>query len=483
MYDSLRPEDSITRGNGARQTALKWLLVLSVSIVILLVPAPSGITPQAWRLLAIFAGTIVGLIVQPLPLGAMALVGLTSAAVSGALTAGQALAGYADPLVWLVFAAFCISRGMIKTGLGRRIALIFIRAMGRTSLGLGYSVVASDVVLGMIIPSNGARSGGIVFPVVKSLAETFDSRPGPTATRLGTFLMLVVYHGDITVSAMFFTGNTANPLIASLARQVTGIEIGYSRWMLSAIVPAIASLIAVPLFLYWAQPPQVKQTPAAADFAAAELDALGPMARSEKMMLAVFGLITLLWMTKGWNNIDYSVTALVGLGALLLGGVLTWSDVLAERNGWDVFVWYGAIYQMARSLGEAGVTKAFAQAAGHATVAVSWWIALPVLVFTYLYAHYAFASITARVSALYAAFLIVVIAAGTPPYLALFSLAGVSSLGASLTHYGTTPSPIYYGAGYTTLGGWWRIGFMVATLNTIVWITIGAIWWKVLGWW
>jgi DASS family divalent anion:Na+ symporter len=467
----------------ARRTALTWLLLVSIPILILLVPAPAGVTPQGWRLLAIFVGTIAGLIMQPLPLGAMALVGLTTAAVSGALTAGQALAGYADPLVWLVLAAFCISRGMIKTGLGRRIALLFIRAMGRTSLGLGYSVVASDVVLGMIIPSNGARSGGIVFPVVKSLAETYDSRPGPTATRLGTFLMLVVYHCDITVSAMFFTGNTANPLIASLAKQVAGIEISYSRWMLSAIVPAIASLAAVPLFLYWTQPPQVKQTPAAADFAATELNALGPMTRPEKTMLAVFGLITLLWMTKGWNNIDYSITALAGLALLLLGGVLTWDDVLSERNGWDVFVWYGAIYQMARSLGEAGVAKAFAQAAGHAMAGVSWWVAWPVLLFVYLYAHYAFASITARVSALYAAFLIVVIAAGTPPYLAAFSLACVSTLGASLTHYGTTPAPIYYGAGYTTLGGWWRTGFFVATLNAIVWVTVGAVWWKTLGWW
>ena len=469
--------------HAARRTALTWLVLVSIPLAILLVPRPDAITPQAWRLLAIFVGTIAGLILQPLPLGAMALIGLTTAACTGALTAGQALAGYADPLVWLVLAAFCISRGMIKTGLGRRIALLFIRAIGRTSLGLGYSVVASDTVLGMIIPSNGARSGGIVFPVVKSLAETYDSRPGPTAARLGRFLMLVVYHCDITVSAMFFTGNTANPLIASLAKQVAGIEISYSRWMLSAIVPALASLVVVPLFLYRTQPPEVKDTPAAADFAAAELEALGPMARPERVMLAVFGFITVLWMTKGWNNIDYSITALVGLALLLLGGVLTWDDVLAERNGWDVFVWYGAIYQMARSLGDAGVAKVFAQAAGHAMGGVSWWIAWPVLLLVYLYAHYAFASITARVSALYAAFLIVVIAAGTPPYLAAFSLACVSSLGASLTHYGTTPSPIYYGAGYTTLGGWWRTGFLVATLNAIVWVTVGAVWWKALGWW
>ena len=135
-------------------------------------------TPQAWRLLAIFVGTILGLMLQPLPLGAMALVGLAAAALTGALPAGQVFAGYADPLVWMVLAAFCISRGMIKTGLGRRVALLFIRALGHTSLGLGYSVVASDAVLGMVIPSNGARAGGIVFPIVKSLAEAYELHAG-----------------------------------------------------------------------------------------------------------------------------------------------------------------------------------------------------------------------------------------------------------------------------------------------------------------
>jgi len=459
------------------------LVVVLCPTIILLLPVPAGVTPQAWRLLAIFVGTILGLMLQPLPLGAMALVGLAAAGLTGALPAGQVFAGYAEPLVWMVLAAFCISRGMTKTGLGRRVALLFIRALGHTSLGLGYSVVASDAVLGMVIPSNGARAGGIVFPIVKSLAEAYESRPGPTAARLGAFLMLMVYHCDVIVSAMFFTGNASNPLIASLALQVTGIEISYGRWALGAIAPALVSMLVVPLFLYRTEPPSVKHTPAAAELAAAELRKLGPIARPEQVMLGVFAFITFLWMTQSWNNIDYAITALAGLTILLIGGVLTWDDVLAERNGWDVFVWYGAIYQMARALTEAGVTRVLAQAVGQLISGTIWWAALLVLVFTYVYAHYAFATITAHVSAFYAAFLLVIIAAGAPPYLAVLSMSYVSSLGASLTHYGTTTSPIFFGAGYTTQGAWWRIGLLVATINTLVWLAVGALWWKLLGWW
>jgi len=264
---------------------------------------------------------------------------------------------------------------------------------------------------------------------------------------------------------------------------VTGIEISYTRWALGALAPAMASMVVLPLFLYRRRPPAVKQTPGAADFGRAQLAALGPMARAEKVMLGVFALITLLWLTTSWHHIDYAITALAGLAALLAGGVLTWEDVLSERSGWDVFVWYGAIYQMARALGEAGITRAFAQVAGQATTGVPWPAALVVLLFIYLYSHYAFATITARVSALYAALLIVILAAGTPPYLAVFAISYVSSLAAALTHYGTTTSPIYYGAGYTTPGGWWRDGWIVATLNTAVWPAVGPAWWKVPGWW
>jgi len=461
----------------------RWAVVLLIPAAIFLIPAPAGVTIQGWRLLAVFVGTILGLMFQPLPLGAMALLGVAASALTGALTAGQALAGYAEPLVWMVVAAFCIARGMIKTGLGRRIALLFIRAIGGTSIGLGYSVVASDIVLGLVVPSNGARAGGVIFPIVKSLAEAYDSVPGPTATRLGTFLMLMVYHCDMSVSAMFFTGNAANPLIVSLAKQTTGIDITYGQWALGAIVPALASMVAIPMLLYGVRPPTIKRTPGAAAFAAEELLRLGPMVRAEKVMLGVFALTTALYATRSWHGVDYPVSALVGLAALLLGGVLTWDDVLGERSAWDTFIWYGAIYQMARALGEAGISQVFARSVAGLTSGAAWWVALLILLAVYLYAHYGFATITAHVSALFVPFIIVMLAAGAPVYLAVLSMSYLSSLGSSLTHYGTTTSPIYYGAGYLSQGAWWRIGFLAATVNAIVWMAAGVVWWKILGWW
>ena len=466
-----------------RSKLTKWAIVLLVATVVLLVPVPDEITPKSWRLLAIFVATITGSIVRPIPGGAMVLLGVSAVALAGVLPVDEALAGYADPIVWLVLAAFFMSRGMIKTGLGRRIAFLFIRAIGRHSLGLGYALVSTDMLLATVIPSTGARAGGIVFPVAKSLAEAYDSRPGETAGRLGAFLMPLVYQCDVIICAMFLTGQASNPLIAKFAQQVTGIELTYSSWAVAAIVPGLISLLAVPLLLHRFFPPEIKHTPGAAQLASDELKRMGRMNSGEKVMLIVFALVAGLWMTTAFHLINYAAVAMLGISVLLLSGVLNWEDVISERAAWDVFIWYGGLVRMAEALGQTGILKKFAETAASFTVGWKWWAALAILLLVYFYAHYGFASITAHATAMYTPFLVVILAAGAPPYLAVLSLAYFSNLGASLTHYGTTPAPIYFGAGYVKQRTWWRLGLMASLVTIPIWIIFGSAWWKLLRLW
>jgi len=491
-----------------RSLILKWAIVVGAGLAVYLAPVPQGITQQAWRLFAIFVATIIGSIVRPVPGGAMVLLGIAAVAITKSMPLSDAmirsvtdpanpdlkaietlrikatLMGYADPVVWLVLAAFFISRGMIKTGLGRRIALLFIRAIGRRSLGLGYALVGTDLLLATVIPSNGARCGGITFPIAKSVAEAYDSKPGETANRLGAFLMSFIYQCEVIVCAMFLTGQAGNLVIQRLTKQQTGIDLNYTTWMVGAIVPGFVCLVLTGLLLYRLFPPEVTHTPGATDFARSELDKMGPMTWQEKLMLGVFLLIGLLWATTNrLHTVDYSVVALIGICLLLLGGVLTWQDAVSEHAAWDVFVWYGGMVRLAEALGETGITKSFAQASAGFTTGWKWWAALALLALIYFYAHYAFASITAHALAMYTPFLIVVIAAGAPSLLAVALLAYFSNLSAGLTHYGTTPGPIYFGAGYVSQQKWWQMGLIASVPNILIWTAVGLVWWKILGWW
>ncbi|MCI0338107.1 MAG: anion permease [Acidobacteria bacterium] len=474
---------SSVRATARKRAAAKWAAILIIGFAIALSPRPEGITPQSWRLLAIFIATIVGSVLHPLPIGAMVMIGVIALIATGTLTINEALSRYADSTVWLVLGAFFLSRGMIKTGLGHRIAFLFIRAIGRHALGLAYALVATGAMLASVIPSTTARCGGIIFPIASSISEAFDSKPGVTARRFGAFLMVTLYQSEVVICAMFLTSAAVNPMLAQFTQQVTGIELSYSFWALTLAVPAIVSLTIVPFLIYRLFPPEIRHTPEAAKMAAEELVKLGRLSSDEKIMFGVFILAATLWMTKGWHGLDYAVVALIGVGALLLAGIIDWDDVLGERNGWDVFIWYGGLLMMGSALGETGLTKRFADFSASFTAGWRWWAALGILLLIYFYAHYSFASITTHVAAMYIPFLTVVIAAGAPPFLAVLALTSFSHLSASLTHYGTTTGPIYFGSGYVSQSDWWRLGLIASVFNILIWTTVGFSWWKVLRLW
>jgi DASS family divalent anion:Na+ symporter len=447
-----------------------------------LIPPPSGVTPEGWRLTAIFVAVIAGQMLQPMSSPAIVLIGLAAMVANGTSMA-EALGGYAAPSVWLVLVAMIMARVLIDTGAAHRIALLFIRQFGQRSLGVSYALVMTDVTLAGGVPSITARSAGMVMPVGRAIAELFDSHPGPTAPRLGSFLFASMYQGSAIACAMFLTGQASNILGAGLAMKLVNVEITWSSWFISAIVPGLVSCIAVPWVVYKVVPPGIVATPEATAFARAQLDQLGAIGRNESIALGVFASVGLLWLTSGLHGLDVTFVSILGLATLLLSGVLGWDQVTGERSAWDVFIWYGGLLKMGELLNNTGVTKVFAESVGGIFVGLPWFTVLLLTLLIYFYAHYFFASITAHVLAMFPPFVLLLTAVGVPPLLAVYSLMCLANLTAGLTHYGTTTGPILYSANYVTFGEWWRAGFAVSVINLVVWLTVGFVWWKFLGYW
>jgi DASS family divalent anion:Na+ symporter len=446
-------------------------------------PTPGGVTPDAWHLLAIFVATVAGIMLAPLPMGAIALLGVAATTLTGTLSIGDALSGFGNRVVWLVVMAFFISRGIIKTRLGARIAYLFVALLGRRTLGLGYSMVASDLVLSPAIPSNTARAGAVIFPVVRSVAEAFESRPADgTARRMGAFLIQCAFQGNLITSAMFLTAMAANPLAAHMAESL-GIEITWTRWAGAACVPGLISLLVVPFVLYKLYPPDIKRTPEAAQIARKRLDELGSLQRGEWIMLGTIVLLLALWIFGRQLHVHSTTAALVGLGVLLITRVLTWEDVLNEKGAWNTFIWLSALVMMASYLSKLGLIGWFSEQVGSLFTGVGWLPAFVMLSLIYFYSHYFFASNTAHISAMYAAFLAVAVGVGSPPVLAALVLGYFSNLFSSMTHYSTGPAPVLFGAGYVRLGEWWKLGAIISVVNIIIWLGLGGIWWKIIGIW
>jgi len=466
----------MSRARGLAALVLLYLVITHV------IPAPATITPQGWRQTAIFICIIAGMVTEPLPASALVLIGLTAVAANGT-PMREVLGGFDEPSVWLVIVAMLIAKMMLDCGLARRIALLFVRAVGKTSLGIAYALQMTDVTLASGVPSITARSAGMVLPVGRSIAELFDSRPDATRRRLGAFLVAAMYQGSAVACAMFLTGQASNLLGASLALKLTNVEVTWASWFAAAIVPGLFSCAVVPWIAYRFLRPEITHTPEAPIFASSELKNMGPLSRDEWVTLLVFAGVGLMWMTSAWHRLDVTLVAMAGLVVLLVTGTMSWQTAASERSAWDVFVWYGGMLQMGELLNATGSTRVLAENVAGLFTGIPWQAVLIGILIIFFYAHYFFASITAHMLAMFPPFVAVLIGIGVPPLLAVYSLLCLANLTAGLTHYGTTTGPILFGTGYVTRTEWWRVGFFVSIANMVIWLTIGFAWWKWLGFW
>lgn len=473
--------------NTQKQGEVNWKLLLicvGIGAIIWFIPAPSGLETDAWHLFSIFVATIVALVIKPIPMGSTAILALTVIALTQILTLEQSLSGFQNTTIWLIVIAFFISRGFIKTGLGTRVSYLFVRLFGKKTLGLSYSMLLSDLILAPAMPSNTARAGGIIFPIIRSLSETYDSRVGDgTERRIGSFLVKVSFQGDMITSAMFVTAMAANPLAVQITQEITGETITWGGWALAALVPGLISLALIPFVIYKLYPPELKETPEASAIAVEKLKEMGPMKKEERYMIGVFVLLLSLWIFGGNFGISATTSAFMGLCVLLLSGVLTWSDIKKEQGAWDTLVWFSVLVMMATYLNELGMIPWFSDLMGNAVGQMSWMMTLVILAIVYFYSHYFFASNTAHVSAMYAAFLSVIVASGAPPLLSALILAFFSNLFSCLTHYGAGPAPVFFGSGYVSQKKWWSLGFIISLIHIVVWFGAGGLWWKALGLW
>lgn len=473
-------------------------IALAISLGIWFAPVPAGVDVNAWHLLAIFVGTIAAIIGKAMPIGALSILAICTVAVLGVTNSDpkeaikDALSSFSSPLIWLIGIAIFISHGLTKTGLGRRIGYYFISVFGKSTLGVGYALALADLVLAPITPSNTARGGGIIHPIMKSIAHSLDSNPADDSQkRAGTYLSLVNFNANTITSGMFLTATAPNPLVAKFVLEATGnqVNLSWGLWAVAMLVPGLMCLLAMPFIIYKFTPPTLTHTPDAPRLAKEELGKLGVIQRDEKIMLGVFGLLLLLWanipalILGDAYRLDATTTAFLGVSILLITGVLRWEDILNQKSAWDTVVWFSALVMMATFLSKLGLVDWFAQ---HMQNTISgfgfgWVGAGALLVLIYLYSHYFFASTTAHTTAMFAAFYGVGIALGAPPLLYALILAAAGNIMMCLTHYATGTAPVVFGSGFATLGQWWRVGFVMSVVNGGIWLASGLIWWKVLG--
>ncbi|SQI44478.1 Tartrate transporter [Leminorella richardii] len=474
---------------------IKILIPFLAALLISLLPVPTGLQPHAWYFFAIFCGCIIGLIFEPLPGAVIGLISVVAVALLAqyALFSPEQLAapkfkwpdkalswaisGFSNTTVWLIFGAFMFAMGYSKTGLGRRIALWLVKALGKRTLTLGYAIMLSDVLLAPFTPSNTARSGGIIFPIISNLPPLYDSKPNdPSMKRIGTYLMWVAIASTCVTSTLFMTALATNTLSIGLVESITGIRLSWGEWFSVTAPAGILLLLLVPLLSYWLCPPEIKQGNSIPDWAAAELKAMGKISRNEVMLLVAVFCALLLWIIGG-AFIAAAMVGLLVLAVLLIFDVVKWSDVIANTTAWSTLVWYATLMSMADALKNVGFVVWFGGVMSSHMQDVSPTVAMLLLTCIYYFLHYLFASSAAHATALLP--VILAVAASMPGIdmrLFVLLLLPVAGLMGIITPYGTGPSPVYFGGGYLPSALWWKLGAIFGVLFLVVWLAVTLPW-------
>jgi L-tartrate/succinate antiporter len=472
------------------KTSVRVAIPLGVGAVLALLPGPAGLAPHAWIYFAVFVTVILALITEPIPAAGVGLIGIALIAAAGLVfTPAQradpafrapaeairwALSGFANSTVWLIFGAFVFAMGYEKTGLGRRIALVLVRRLGGRTLGLGYAITLADLALAPFTPSNTARSAGTIFPVIRNIPELYGSRPGESPRRIGGYLMWVAFATTCLTSSMFVTALAPNLLAIELVKKATGLEITWMQWFVGFLPIGGVLVIALPWLVYWIYPPELRASAEVPQWAARELVAMGPVTRREWTMAALVVLALGLWILGG-RVIDPTTVALGAMALMLIGGVVSWDDILANKPAWNVLTWFATLVVLADGLNKVGFVAWFGRNAAGWLEGYSPRFVMVMLVVLFSAIHYMFASLTARATAV----MPVVLAAGvaipgmpvaTFAWLMLYSL-GIMGV---ITPYATGPAAVYYGCGFISRRDFWRLGLIFGVIYLGSLLAIGV---------
>ncbi|KAJ3199352.1 hypothetical protein HDU67_002884, partial [Dinochytrium kinnereticum] len=370
--------------------------------------------------------------------------------ISGAFAV--ALSGFSLPISWLVLCSFHLGKAVEQTGLGKRISLGLLKWMGGSLLGLGYAIFAVECMLAPFIPSNTARGGSIIMPLVMSAVKV-ASASEPTL-------------GSTTI---------ANPLIETHSKDILDIEFDFGLWLLGAILPGTICIMILPLLLLWLCGKDLKsQSSTWGNRFGDEIAGLGPVSVKEIQVMSVLSVCLVLWMFVDDFGLPEAFIALVGVAALLFMGTISWNDVIRNDKAWDSFFWLSGMILMAEQLSAAGVTHWFGSMCAKLLEPVrNPVLAAMALSLFYFFTMYLFSSLTGHIVAMAPPFMEAGKLLRTPPFLQTGLLAYFSALSGALTNYSSGPTVIYFGQGLISKPRWFLIGLVVSVFYLVVYLSVG----------
>ena len=428
----------------------------------------NGLSPKAKRFLAVLAVLVFLFVVEPIPLEITAICIGVFLVVMGISDVKGAWAPYMHPVVVFIMCCLIFAISLDKAGITKRLGYFIVRKAGTSVTKFTFIIAIGLGLSSAFLHDAAACAIGIVTMLPLMRAAGIDPH-----TNTAKFMMLSLALACSCGGMGSLVGGGRCMVAAAFLKEFTGLEITFFDWIKYCMPAAILCVPAAVFVVYLVFRPDPKyQLPQFEDD-------LGPWSPLEKKTLFIIGLTFILWLTKEFHGIDYSVTGMLGVGALILFGILKWEDVHNDLEwGTALFIFGGGI-SLGLAMGYSGAATYFANLFFPLVQGGGWLLLFAgVGIFGALVTN-AMANVAAAALILPIVIPMAQLEGIDPTVLAL--CLGTATSFAMLLVIGCPPNAIAYSYRYFKASDLTKVGVVAMPILLGILILVAAIWWKILG--
>ena len=447
------------------------LIIVIATILCLAIPNYTSLSPAAVRMLVIFISTMVGIILEVCNPIILLLLAVTFASLSNTIDVKMGFSGFSNTVPWLLFIVLSLAKTISSSTLGLRLAYLFMKYFGGSVLGLSYSILLTEVLIGPLLPSNTARAASLGLPLVKSLTQYISCNVKNVSEKtIGSYLSFLYICGNALTSGLFLTAMLSNELIVESVVPF-GLNFTWMYWFKYMILPYITFLLIVPFILQIICKPNVNDLSKLKVLAAQNYEELGAINNKEKLIIFVFLGMLVFWILSEFLNIPIMTTALIGLCIFIFTGILNIKDILSSYGTFSSVILLGLIISLVNCLIDIKVIDWFSNIISNSVCDFNKTTVFVVLTCVYYFAQYFFTSESSKIMALFIPLLSAGVAVGIDAKVLAITLAAFSSASDVLGSYVCPSALTLYSSGYLTLKQWMYYGIIVAFLFLTIWYT------------
>ncbi len=365
--------------------ALAWIMF---ALILWVFPRPEGLSENGMAVLAVVVWASIMWVSEAMPVGITGISvptllilthGIPWIEKKGKLVPPMNIvfSGFTKHVVWLCLFAFFVGAFMQLMNLDRRIALGILDRIKASSVGrVIWGMFAVNIILAFLIPAANARAATLL-PVVKGITNLLGDTPEEQEAKKAIVIQSLVY-GTMICGVFIMTAHLPNLIMISIF-SADGYDIDYLQWALLQF-PYLGMFVITQWWVRYHFRTGGIKIAGGHSRIHEQHKSLGPMTPVEWTLLAVFGIIAVLFMMgKGsplfeLHTFKLGIIALIGMMILFAPGLFPFSwNAIQQKTIWGTFLLLGGAITMTAAMAKSGLAQWLADSIHGAVIGLPWW--------------------------------------------------------------------------------------------------------------